>query len=71
MLMVYAPSQQVAYVTDIFSPSSPPFVPPPFKTFGLELHAAIVGLGLPVAKIAGGHGGAPNTFAEFTAALGL
>lgn len=71
MLMAYAPSQQVAYVTDIYNPSSPPFVPPPFLTYGLELHAAIVGLGLPVAKIAGGHGGAPNTFAEFKAALGL
>ncbi len=72
MLMGYLPGAQIAFNSDLFNPGVPAFVPPPFLAGGKALHDSItVTHKLPVALMAGGHGGPPNTFLEFKTALGL
>jgi glyoxylase-like metal-dependent hydrolase (beta-lactamase superfamily II) len=72
MLMGYLPIQKVAFQSDLYNPASPAAVPPPFLKGAMELYNSIVTTHkLPVSFIAGGHGGPPNTFADFKTALGL
>jgi glyoxylase-like metal-dependent hydrolase (beta-lactamase superfamily II) len=72
MLMGYLPGAKIAFNSDLFNSGTPAFVPPPFLAGAKALHDSItVTHQLPVTFMAGGHGGAPNTFAEFKAAIGL
>lgn len=69
MLMIYLPTQQIVFQSDLFNPGQPIF--PPFLQNSMDLHASITQAhNLTVSLIVGGHG-ASNTFAEFEAALGL
>ena len=70
MLMIYLPSQQILFESDIYNPGSPAVVAPPFMADALILHAAIESLDIPIALMVGGHG-ATSTFPEFEAALDL
>lgn len=72
MLLGYLPTSHIAFNSDLFVPGTPAFVAPPFLDGGKALYQSItVTDQLQVDLMAGGHGGAPNTFAEFKAALGL
>lgn len=60
MLIVYAPSEKLLYVTDLFSPGAarqPPVWPG-------ELLSAVQRFGLQVERIVGGHGNTVGTLAE-------
>lgn len=64
MLIAHVPAGGVVFVSDIFSPGNPAYPPA-----ALELHTALVDLGIDVQVIAGGHGSTIATFADLEAAL--
>lgn len=72
MLLGYLPTSHIAFNSDLFNTATPAFVAPPFLAGGKALYQSItVTHQIQVDLMVGGHGGAPNTFAEFKAALGL
>jgi glyoxylase-like metal-dependent hydrolase (beta-lactamase superfamily II) len=72
MLMGYLPTQKTVFQSDLYNPSSPAAVLPPFLTVAMELYNSITTTHkITVNLIGGGHGGPPNTFADFKTALGV
>ena len=70
MLMIYLPTQQIVFQSDLFNPGLG-LIPPPFLPNSMDLHRSITETHeLTVSLILGGHG-TTSTFAEFETALGL